>query len=70
MSQCRYSLEYSDRNEHIVAHMNGGIDAFIKLSRGWPIIGSPLKLISLKHSDKSKGISLSLFCKVEVRGFH
>ncbi|KAF7837012.1 reverse transcriptase-like protein [Senna tora] len=62
----RYSLEYLDRDETIVAHMAGGIDAFIKLSHSWPITNSPLKLISLKGSDHLKEISLSFLCKVEI----
>ncbi|KAI4344963.1 hypothetical protein L6164_012135 [Bauhinia variegata] len=64
-NKSRYSLEYLYRDETIVAHMAGGIDAFIKLSQGWPLFGSPLKLISLKNSDNEKGISLSFLCKVE-----
>ena len=48
--------------------MIGGIDAFIKVSQGWPLADSPLKLVSLKSSDHyTKGASLSLVCKVEVR---
>lgn len=54
----------------IVAHLLGGVDAFLKVSQGWPLSNSPLKLISLKSSDhQSKQISLSFFCKVEVRFF-
>ncbi|KAF7837010.1 cation/H(+) antiporter 4-like [Senna tora] len=64
-NKSRYSLEYLDRDETIVAHMAGGIDAFIKLSHSWPITNSPLKLISLKGSDNLKEISLSFLCKVE-----
>lgn len=48
--------------------MIGGIDACIKVTQGWPLADSPLKLISLKSSDHyTKGVSLSLICKVEVR---
>ncbi|KAF2288907.1 hypothetical protein GH714_022723 [Hevea brasiliensis] len=62
----RHSFEYLDRDETIVAHLVGGVDAFIKLSQGWPIARSPLKVLSLKSSDHhSKEISLSLLCKVE-----
>ncbi|KAJ9153991.1 hypothetical protein P3X46_027372 [Hevea brasiliensis] len=62
----RHSFEYLDRDETIVAHLVGGVDAFIKLSQGWPIARSPLKVLSLKSSDHhSKEISLSFLCKVE-----
>ncbi|XP_044478729.1 uncharacterized protein LOC123205766 isoform X1 [Mangifera indica] len=65
-STCRHFFEYLDRDEMIVAHLLGGVDAFLKVSQGWPLSNSPLKLISLKSSDhQSKQISLSFFCKVE-----
>ncbi|XP_019438270.1 PREDICTED: uncharacterized protein LOC109344103 isoform X2 [Lupinus angustifolius] len=64
-NKSRYSLAYLDKDETIVAHMPGGIDAYIKLSNGWPIFASPLKLISIKGSDTLKGTSLSFHCKVE-----
>ncbi|KAE9587860.1 hypothetical protein Lal_00029473 [Lupinus albus] len=64
-NKSRYSLVYLDKDETIVAHMPGGIDAYIKLSNGWPIYGSPLKLISIKGSDTLKSTSLSFHCKVE-----
>lgn len=69
MSQFRYSLEYLDKDKTIVVHMAGGIDAYIKLSLGWPIFVSPLKLICIKGSDDLKRTSLSFHCKVEVREF-
>ncbi|XP_027921220.1 uncharacterized protein LOC114179176 [Vigna unguiculata] len=64
-NKSRYSLEYLDKDETIVAHMAGGTDAYIKLSHGWPIFGSPLKLICIKGSDDLKRASLSFHCKVE-----
>ncbi|RDX70052.1 hypothetical protein CR513_50744, partial [Mucuna pruriens] len=64
-NESRYSLEYLDKDETIVAHMAGGIDAYIKLPHGWPIFGSPLKLICIKGSDDLKRTSLSFHCKVE-----
>ncbi|XP_028759696.1 uncharacterized protein LOC114746534 isoform X2 [Neltuma alba] len=64
-NKLRYSLEYLDRDEIIVAHVAGGIDAFIKVSQNWPLYGPPLKLISLTGSDNLKEISLSFLCKVE-----
>ncbi|XP_006418827.2 uncharacterized protein LOC18013775 isoform X2 [Eutrema salsugineum] len=62
----RHTFEYYDKDETIVAHITGGIDAFLKVSVGWPLLSTPLKLTSLKNSDnQSNGISLSLICKVE-----
>ncbi|KAJ7955385.1 RNA-directed DNA polymerase (reverse transcriptase)-related family protein [Quillaja saponaria] len=65
-NKSRHSFEYLDKDETVVAHMAGGIDAFIKVSPSWPILSSPLKLISLKSSDYSKGISSNFIGKVEV----
>uniref|UniRef100_A0A803LTM6 Uncharacterized protein n=1 Tax=Chenopodium quinoa TaxID=63459 RepID=A0A803LTM6_CHEQI len=63
----RHSFEYLDKDELIVAHMNGGIDAFIKPSQGWPLSISPLKLFSfLSSNQNAKEISLSLLSKVEL----
>ncbi|KAH7857676.1 hypothetical protein Vadar_015250 [Vaccinium darrowii] len=65
-NKSRHSFEYIDRDEMIVAHMVGGVDAFIKMSQGWPVSNNALKLISLKSSSQhSKEISLSFLCKVE-----
>ncbi|XP_059447656.1 uncharacterized protein LOC132179053 [Corylus avellana] len=64
-NKSRHSFEYLDRVENIVAHMVGGVDAFIQIPQGWPVLSSPLKLISLKSSDHSKEISLTFLCKVE-----
>ncbi|KAK7845813.1 hypothetical protein CFP56_008857 [Quercus suber] len=64
-NKSRFSLEYLDRDETIIAHMAGAVDAFIKISQYWPILSSPLKLISLKSSDNSKEISLTFLCKAE-----
>ncbi|KAL8106157.1 uncharacterized protein LOC141680990 isoform X2 [Apium graveolens] len=65
-SRYRHSIEYIDRDDSIVAHMVGGVDAFIKVHQSWPLHDSPLKLISLKNSSPhSKEISLSFLCKVE-----
>ncbi|KAJ0235768.1 Reverse transcriptase-like protein [Hirschfeldia incana] len=62
----RHTFEYYDKDETIVAHVARGIDAFLKVSDGWPLLNSPLKLASLKNSENhSNGISLSLICKVE-----
>eukprot|EP00258_Populus_trichocarpa_P035591 XP_024451610.1 uncharacterized protein LOC7461649 isoform X4 [Populus trichocarpa] len=65
-STSRQSIEYLDRDEIIVAHMVGGVDAFMEVSQGWPITNSPLKLVSLKNSNHhAKEISLGFLCKVE-----
>ncbi|XP_058755591.1 uncharacterized protein LOC131628793 [Vicia villosa] len=64
-NKSRYSLEYLDKDETIVAHLVRGIDAYIKLSHGWPIFGSPLKLVSIRGSDILKKRSPSFHCEVE-----
>lgn len=61
----RHSFEYNDAKEIIVCQMVGEVDAYIKVPLGWPVINSPLKLISVKSSDK-KRISLAFLCKVQV----
>ncbi|VVA34043.1 PREDICTED: RNA-directed DNA polymerase (reverse mRNAase)-related family [Prunus dulcis] len=64
-NKSRHSLEYLDKDETVVAHVVGGVDAFIKVPQGWPLLSSPLKLIYLKSSDQhSKGISF----KFSVQG--
>ncbi|XP_060180611.1 uncharacterized protein LOC132610324 isoform X2 [Lycium barbarum] len=63
-NSARHSFEYVDREETIIAHMVGGIDAFVKLPQGWPLTSSGLTLMSLKGSShSSKEISLTLLCK-------
>lgn len=63
----RHSFDYVEREETIVAHMVGGIDAFVKLPQGWPLTCSGLTLMSLKSSSQySQQISLTLLCKVAV----
>ncbi|KAL9252632.1 hypothetical protein AKJ16_DCAP07064 [Drosera capensis] len=64
-NKSRHTLDYLDTDELIIAHILGGIDAFIKPTEGWPLSDSPLKLVTLKSSDPSKEISLALLCKVE-----
>ncbi|KAI3996813.1 hypothetical protein MKX01_041113 [Papaver californicum] len=62
----RYSFEYSDKDETVIAQVSGGIAAFLRIPKGWPIINSPLKLISLKAPENhSRGVSLSFLCKVQ-----
>ncbi|PIN23475.1 hypothetical protein CDL12_03803 [Handroanthus impetiginosus] len=61
----RHSFEYLDREDMLVAHVVGGVDAFIKLPQGWPLSDLPLELISLKSTSQySKEISLSFLCKI------
>ncbi|KAL2249388.1 UNVERIFIED_CONTAM: hypothetical protein Sindi_2412500, partial [Sesamum indicum] len=60
-----HSFEYLDREDVIVAHVVGGVDAFIKLPQGWPLSDLALELISLKSTSQySKEISLSFLCKI------
>ncbi|KAG8369623.1 hypothetical protein BUALT_Bualt14G0032900 [Buddleja alternifolia] len=64
-NKSRHSFEYLDREDIIVAHVVGGVDAFIKLPQGWPLSDSGLELISLKSTTHySKEISLSFLCKI------
>ncbi|CAL9120698.1 unnamed protein product [Musa textilis] len=65
-NKSRHSLEYSDRDDTVTAHLVGGIDTFIKLAHGWPMSSYPSKLLSIKNRDhQSKSISLSFLCKVK-----
>ncbi|GMN62885.1 hypothetical protein TIFTF001_031969 [Ficus carica] len=67
-NEMRRSLEYFDKDETMVAHLAGGVDAVIKVSQGWPISNSPLKLISLTSSDHyTKGSPSSFLSKVKER---
>uniref|UniRef100_J3LX54 Uncharacterized protein n=2 Tax=Oryza brachyantha TaxID=4533 RepID=J3LX54_ORYBR len=62
----RRSYEYFDKDGTIVAHLAGGIDAFIKISADWPLSSYGLKLISIQNSEaQSKDITLSLLCKTK-----
>ncbi|KAL7105842.1 hypothetical protein ACP275_07G071000 [Erythranthe tilingii] len=64
-NKSRHSFEYLDREDIIVAHVVGGVDAFIKLPQAWPLSYLPLELISLKSTTRnSKEISLSFLCKI------
>ncbi|XP_030534059.1 uncharacterized protein LOC115743430 isoform X2 [Rhodamnia argentea] len=65
-ARSRHSLEYIDRDETIIAHMIGGIDALIKVPQGWPVLNIALKLKSLQSSDRHvRNISSSYLRKVE-----
>ncbi|KAL5214635.1 hypothetical protein ABZP36_003787 [Zizania latifolia] len=62
----RHSFEYFDKNETIVAHLAGGIDAFIKISSDWPLSSYGLKLISIHNSGtQSTDITSILLCKTK-----
>ncbi|XP_042458345.1 uncharacterized protein LOC122042352 isoform X1 [Zingiber officinale] len=67
-NKSRHSFEHSDRDDTVIAHLVGGIDAFIKLASNWPISSYPLKLLSIKNrDDQSQSITLSFLCKVKER---
>ncbi|KAL6532024.1 hypothetical protein OROGR_013994 [Orobanche gracilis] len=54
-----------DRENIIVAHLVGGIDAFIKLPQGWPLSDLALELVSIKStSQNSEEFSLSFLCEI------
>ncbi|XP_057766263.1 uncharacterized protein LOC130986763 isoform X2 [Salvia miltiorrhiza] len=64
-NKSRHSFEYLDKEDTIVAHLVGGVDAFIKLPQGWPLSDLALELISLKSTSQySKEISLSFLRKM------
>ncbi|XP_072963972.1 uncharacterized protein [Typha angustifolia] len=65
-NKSRHTFKYSDRDETVIVHMVGGIDAFIRIPLDWPISSSAPKLISIRSSDmQSKSISLSFLCKIK-----
>ncbi|KAL3724560.1 hypothetical protein ACJRO7_029693 [Eucalyptus globulus] len=65
-ARSRHFLEYVDRDETIIAHMAGGIDALIKVPQGWPMLNIALKLKSLQSSDHhARNIYSSYLRKVE-----
>ncbi|KAM3386586.1 hypothetical protein ACQJBY_009881 [Aegilops geniculata] len=62
----RYSFEYFDKDETIVAHLVGAIDAFFKISADWPLPSYGLKLISIRNSGtQPTNITLDLLCKTK-----
>ncbi|PKU87955.1 hypothetical protein MA16_Dca007897 [Dendrobium catenatum] len=65
-SSSRRSIVYSDPDEIITTHLEGGLVASVKMSQGWPLSSYPLMLWSLKHSsDHSKSIPWNLLCEVQ-----
>ena len=64
----RHSFEYIDKDETIVAHLVGAIDAFFKISADWPLSSYGLKLISIRNTGtQPTNITLNLFCKTKVK---
>ncbi|XP_051216726.1 uncharacterized protein [Lolium perenne] len=62
----RHSFEYLDKDETIVAHLAGGIDAFFKISAAWPLSSYGLKLISIRNSGtQPTNITSDLLCKTK-----
>ncbi|XP_062184187.1 uncharacterized protein LOC133888089 [Phragmites australis] len=62
----RHSFEYVDKDDTIVAHLVGGIDALIKISGDWPLSSNGLKLISIRNSgNQQMHITFSLLCKAK-----
>ncbi|KAG8063982.1 hypothetical protein GUJ93_ZPchr0004g38866 [Zizania palustris] len=62
----RHSFEYFDKNETMVAHLAGGMDAFIKISADWPLSSYGLKLISIHNSGAhSTDITSIVLCKTK-----
>lgn len=62
----RHSFEYFDKDETIVAHLVGAIDAFFKISADWPLSSCGLKLISIRNSGtQPANITLNLLCKTK-----
>lgn len=56
-----------ERDDIIMAHFAGEINAILKASQGWPLCDSPLELMSLKYSENAKTVPLIFLLKVEVR---
>ncbi|OEL16844.1 hypothetical protein BAE44_0022139 [Dichanthelium oligosanthes] len=64
----RHSFEYFDKEEVIIAHLDRGIDASIKISSDWPLCSYGLKLISIRNSGTHpKNIASTLLSKIKVK---
>ncbi|XP_020598195.1 uncharacterized protein LOC110037814 [Phalaenopsis equestris] len=62
----RRFIVYSDTDETITSHLEGGLVASVKLCQGWPLLSNPLVLWSLKHSDShSRSFPWSLLCEIQ-----
>ena len=65
---CRHSFEYFDKEDVIIAHLDRGIDASIKISSDWPLCSYGLKLISICNSGTHPtNIASSLLSKTKVK---
>jgi hypothetical protein len=65
---CRHSFEYFDKEDAIIAHLDRGIDASIKISSDWPLCSYGLKLISICNSGTHPtNIASSLLTKTKVK---
>ncbi|PUZ46773.1 hypothetical protein GQ55_7G109600 [Panicum hallii var. hallii] len=62
----RHSFEYFDKEDAIIAHLDRGIDASIKISSDWPLCSYGLKLISIRNSGiHPTNIASSLLTKTK-----
>ncbi|PAN37741.1 hypothetical protein PAHAL_7G118200 [Panicum hallii] len=62
----RHSFEYFDKEDAIIAHLDRGIDASIKISSDWPLCSYGLKLISICNSGTHPtNIASSLLTKTK-----
>ncbi|CAN6242055.1 unnamed protein product [Urochloa humidicola] len=62
----RHSFEYLDKEEVIIAHLDRGVDASIKISSDWPLCSYGLKLISIRNSGTNPtNIASSLLSKIK-----
>ncbi|CAL5017433.1 unnamed protein product [Urochloa decumbens] len=62
----RHSFEYLDKEEVIIAHLDRGVDASIKISSDWPLCSYGLKLISIRNSGTNPiNIDSSLLSKIK-----
>ncbi|CAL5067255.1 unnamed protein product [Urochloa decumbens] len=62
----RHSFEYLDKEEVIIAHLDRGVDASIKISSDWPLCSYGLKLISICNSGTNPtNIASSLLSKIK-----
>nr|CAB3486807.1 unnamed protein product [Digitaria exilis] len=62
----RHSFEYFNREEVIIAHLDRGVDASIKISSDWPLCSYGLKLISIHNSGTHPtNVASSLLSKTQ-----
>ncbi|XP_039819537.1 uncharacterized protein LOC120681921 isoform X2 [Panicum virgatum] len=69
LESSRHSFEYFDKEDVIIAHLDRGIDASIKISSDWPLCSYGLKLISICNSGTHPtNIASSLLSKTKELG--